>query len=191
MVDARVPFLNKSATWFASSGSPYGGSLSLRNYFAVIIAVAENEDFSSNVLVSTMLHDISVIENGINVTSFRSEIAVPLVENEILLKYNNSSQPVINMAMRMQPDVVIFDALFPFNYSDFKGYACYSQMGYRVFYFIPASGNNEEELRDSAIKGYLDLTKLKDLGFVDRLIVTKTNDLDALEAFTFTEFSFK
>jgi hypothetical protein len=183
-------------SWVASSNSPYGGSLNLRINFAVIIAVNDNdiEGVASNVLVSTMLHDINTMGSyEMRVISARPEGSVPFVENELIRNNdvgNNSSSFTYRM-MRMKPHAMIFDSLFPYGESTFDGEFYPSQFGYKVFYIVPASGDNEEELRDSAIKGYLDLTKNKDLRFIDRVIVNQVNDLDALEAFSFTEFLFE
>lgn len=192
MVNKTVTSNDEVNIWLGSSDSSYGGSSPLHTYFSVIIAVKEDEVLASNVLVSNMLHDIHTLEHGrIRVASCRPDGSVSLIENELIINQNVSSRSTIDMIMRVSPDIIMFDALFPFRESNFKGQLCPSQMGYRVFYFVQADGNNEEELRDSAIKNYLALTKRQDLSSVDRLIVSGTNNLDALEPFTFTEFSFQ
>lgn len=185
---------NDVSSWAASSNSPYGGSLNLKSNFVVIIAVSKDdvEGFASNILVSTMLNDMSILLRvELRVISARPEGSVPLIDHELIRNQdlgNNSSSFTYRM-IRMKPDVMIFDSLFPYGELAFDGDFYPSQFGHRVFYIVPASGSNEVELRDSAVKGYLDLTKNKDLRFVDRVIVSShANDLDALEAFSFTEF---
>lgn len=178
---------DEADTWFVSCDGVYGGSFPFKENFAVIIA-GDNDAIRTAVLGALLK---TALPAGFPIASARPKGSPALVEREYMVSENMAAEDVIYQMLRVRPEVLVLDTLFPFKDSTFSGHFYPQLTGHSIFYVVPASGDTAEELRLSAIESYLALTKNEGLEHIDCVMVAGASDLDSEEAFTVTEFLVK